>query len=146
MRAQLSYANVMATLAVLIAVAGGSTAIAVSSKAPKNSVTSKSIVNGNVTARDVGTIKNISAQLVVADPTPNDGNYGSGSATATCPAGARAITGGVVSGGVGRVSVTSSAKFGQNGWTGAVSSDQGGTLIGSVNVSCLIRSPGSPQG
>ena len=61
MRAQLSYANVMATLAVVIAVAGGSTAIAVSaSKAPKNSVRTNSIVNRAITAKKLKQVKGVS--------------------------------------------------------------------------------------
>ena len=50
----LTYANVVATLALIVAVAGGSTAIAISAKkAPKNSVTSASIVDGSVTGRRI---------------------------------------------------------------------------------------------
>jgi hypothetical protein len=52
----LSYANVAATLALLIAIAGGTTAIA-GSKAPKNSVASSSIKPLNVTARDLAGIR-----------------------------------------------------------------------------------------
>jgi hypothetical protein len=55
-RRHLSYANVASTLAVLIAIAGGTTAIAASS-APKNSVTSGSIKPHNVTARDLAGIR-----------------------------------------------------------------------------------------
>ena len=40
LRRHLSYANVTATLALVIAIAGGTTAIAGSAKAPKNSVVS----------------------------------------------------------------------------------------------------------
>jgi hypothetical protein len=145
LRRHLTYANVAATLALLLAIAGGTTALAGGSKAPKNSVTSKSIRSGNVTANDLSTIVSRSATLQVTDQTPNDGNYGTGAATATCPTGARVISGSVISGGSGAVAVTSSAAT-SNGWTGTVSSDVGGTLTGSVNVRCLIRRPGSPQG
>ncbi len=51
MRAKLSYANVTATLALIVAVAGGSTAIALS--VGKNSVRASSIKAGNVTAREL---------------------------------------------------------------------------------------------
>ena len=51
-----SYANVAATLALIIAVAGGTTAIA-GSKAAKNSVASSSIKPFNVTARDLAGIR-----------------------------------------------------------------------------------------
>jgi hypothetical protein len=52
----LSYCNVAATLALLIAIAGGTTAIA-GSKAPKNSIASSSIKPFNVTARDLAGIR-----------------------------------------------------------------------------------------
>jgi hypothetical protein len=51
LKARLTYANVVATLALIVAVAGGGTAIALS--VGKNSVTTKSIKPGNVTARDL---------------------------------------------------------------------------------------------
>jgi len=72
MRKQLSYANVMSTLAVVIAVAGGTTAIAAS--LGKNSVTTKSIKSGNVTAPDLAKITRVEA----ADAS-------GGVVTATCP-------------------------------------------------------------
>ena len=53
LRRHLTYANVTATLALVIAVAGGTTAIAMKATAPKNSVTTKSIRPYNVTARDL---------------------------------------------------------------------------------------------
>lgn len=87
MRAQLSYANVMATLAVVIAVAGGSTAIAVSaSKAPKNSVRTNSIVNRAITAKKLKQVKGVSQSRTFTGP-------GTTTATAQCPAGALAIDG-----------------------------------------------------
>ena len=52
MRAKLSYANVVATLALMVAVAGGSTAIAMN--VGKNSVKASSIKAGNVTAPRAG--------------------------------------------------------------------------------------------
>ncbi len=56
LRRHLTYANVAATLALLIAIAGGTTAIA-GSNAPKNSVTSRSIKPFNVTAGDLAGIR-----------------------------------------------------------------------------------------
>ncbi len=70
LRRHVSYANVAATAALIISVAGGATAIAGSSKAPKNSVISRSIKPGNVTAKDLTTIVNRSATGSVTDPTP----------------------------------------------------------------------------
>ncbi len=57
LRSKLSYSNVVATLALLVAISGGATAIAIS--AGKNTVTTKSIKPGNVTARDLGPIRTV---------------------------------------------------------------------------------------
>ena len=58
----LSYANVAATLALIIAVAGGTTAIA-GSKAPKNSVASSSIKPFNVTAANLAGIRVVQVSM-----------------------------------------------------------------------------------
>ena len=55
LRSNLTYANVMSTIAVVFALGGGTAAIAAS--VGKNSVTSKSIKAGNVTARDLTSIR-----------------------------------------------------------------------------------------
>jgi hypothetical protein len=60
LRQKLTYANVAATLALVLAVAGGTTAIA-ASKAPKNSVASSSIKPNNVTATDLAGIRVVQA-------------------------------------------------------------------------------------
>lgn len=57
MRKHMSYANVVATLALIVAVAGGTTAVAVSKKAGKNTVTSKSIKDGSVTGKDLAGVR-----------------------------------------------------------------------------------------
>ena len=80
LRGKLTYANVMSTIAVVIAVAGGTTAIAAS--LGKNSVTSKSIKPGNVTARDLASIR------VVLGPLQG------GASGASCPSGEKLIGGG----------------------------------------------------
>jgi hypothetical protein len=59
-RKHLSYANVAATMALVIALAGGATAIA-GSKAAKNSVVSSSIKPFNVAARDLAGIRLVQA-------------------------------------------------------------------------------------
>lgn len=94
MRKQLSYANVMSTIAVVIAVAGVPTAVAVTVNASKksdinkkgkirpNRVTANKIADGNVGASELGRIEVFNA---TAD---------NGDATATCPAGARLLGGG----------------------------------------------------
>ncbi|MGH2983163.1 MAG: hypothetical protein ACRDK5_02725 [Solirubrobacterales bacterium] len=80
LRRKLSYANVVATLALVIAVAGGTTAIAVS-KAPRNSVASSSIKPYNVTAGDLAGIRMVQA-------------VAKGTATASCARGERLLGGG----------------------------------------------------
>ena len=60
MRAKLTYANVVATLALIIAVAGGSTAVALS--VGKNSVQSSAIRPGNVTARNLANVRVVEVQ------------------------------------------------------------------------------------
>ena len=64
-RERLTYANVVATLALVVAVAGGTTAIAIT--AAKNSVTTKSIKAGNVTARDIAGIVLVRETVPLAD-------------------------------------------------------------------------------
>ena len=59
MRAKLTYANVVATLALIIAVAGGSAAVALS--IGKNSVKASSIKAGNVTARELAGVRVVRA-------------------------------------------------------------------------------------
>jgi hypothetical protein len=93
-RRHLTYANVAATLAIVIAVAGGTTAIATKSTAPKNSVTSKSIRPYNVTSRDLTRMIQVFGKASFNDPEPPDGNFSSNIATATCPPGTRVLTGG----------------------------------------------------
>lgn len=56
----LTYANVVASLALLIAISGGATAVAIT--AGKNSVTTKSIRNDAVTARKLGPVAIKSAE------------------------------------------------------------------------------------
>ena len=78
-KANLTYANVMSTLAVVIAIAGGTTAMAAS--VSKNSVTTKSIKNGSVTAKDLAKISYVYAQ-------------GGSRAAATCPKNSQILSGG----------------------------------------------------
>lgn len=81
MRKHLSYANVMSTVAAMLALAGGSTAVAISAnkKAPKNSVTSASIRNGSVTAKDLAQVKIVSEfGFNMANCGPNEKLLGGG--------------------------------------------------------------------
>jgi hypothetical protein len=94
LRRHLTYANVAATLALIVAVAGGTTAIAMKATAPKNSVTSKSIRPYNVTARDLTRLIEVRGQAVFNDPAPPDDTFSGATAIATCPTGTRVMTGG----------------------------------------------------
>ena len=75
LRRNLSYANVAASLALVIAVAGGTTAIAMKATAPKNSVTTKSIRPYNVTARDLTRLIEVRDQTTFSDPGMPDGTF-----------------------------------------------------------------------
>src|SRR5215207_4287712 len=100
LRRHLTYANVASTLALLIAVAGGTTAIAIN-KAPKNSVASSSIRPFNVTARDLAGIRVVEAASQF-------------SAFAPCAQGERLVGGGgspIPSGGP-----LGASRPGNNGW------------------------------
>jgi hypothetical protein len=94
LRRHLTYANVTATLALIVAVAGGTTAIAMKATAPKNSVTSKSIRPYNVTAHDLTRLIEVRGQATFNDPAPPDGTFSGATATAVCPEGTRIVTGG----------------------------------------------------
>jgi hypothetical protein len=81
-RPRLTYANIVATLALFLAIAGGA---AIAATAKKNSVTTKSIKNGNVTAPDLAGIHVVTSPLGGSNvPT-----------SAACPAGEKLIGGGV---------------------------------------------------
>jgi hypothetical protein len=139
----LSYANVVATLALIAAVAGGTTALAGVAKAPKNSVVTKSIRQGNVTARDLAGLNSFRAATTITDTGSNDGIPTSGTAVARCPKGARAISGGGSAGG-NRVALQTSSPNGNNGWTVAAISDNGSTTQVLAVVYCLPDRPASP--
>ena len=74
-------------LALVVAIAGGTTAIAMKATAPKNSVTTKSIRPYNVTARDLTRLIEVRGQTTFNDPAPPDGTFSGATATAHCPAG-----------------------------------------------------------
>jgi hypothetical protein len=144
-KSRLSYANVTATVALVAAVAGGTTALAGVAKAPKNSVVAKSIKRGNVTAKKLTTTVRVNAQTNITDPSPVDGLYAVGSAIARCPQGARAITGGGTSGG-GRTVLQSSGPNGTgDGWIVGAGTDNPGVTQISATVVCLLSTPGSPN-
>lgn len=82
LKPHLTYANVVATLALVLAVTGGTAAIAISTKLKKNSVTTKAIKNGAVTAPKLAAI-----HVVTSAPSALEHS-------ATCPTGERLIGGG----------------------------------------------------
>jgi hypothetical protein len=122
LRRHLTYANVAATLALLIAIAGGTTAIA-GSNAPKNTVTSSSIKPFNVTARDLAGIR------IVQVP-------GQVNAFASCARGERLLGGGgSVSGPLG------ASRPGNNGWFAQQGSGPGDVPVVAYAM-CLKKKPG----
>jgi hypothetical protein len=125
MRRHLTYANVASTLALLIAIAGGTTAIA-GSNAPKNSVTSSSIKPFNVTARDLAGVRVVQVN-------------GSVSAFAPCSRGERLLGGGgspIPPGGPLGVS-----RPGENGWFVQQGGGPGDALMAAYAL-CVKAKPG----
>jgi hypothetical protein len=95
MRERLTYANVVATLALVVAVAGGSTAIAVS--ASKSSDVNK---KGNIRAGRVSTTKLADGAVTGAKlgPTEIVQTTVTGGGSVACPAGDRLFAGGGMGG------------------------------------------------
>jgi hypothetical protein len=118
LRRHLTYANVVATLALMLVIAGG-TAIAAS----KNTVTSTAIKPYNVTARDLAGTRVVQAT-------------GQFKATASCSGGQRLIGGGGNAGTTG-VGVSSPAS---NGWF--VQQAGGPDTLVSAYALCLKAKPG----
>ena len=124
LRRHLSYANVVATLALVIAIAGGTTAIAVSKgkRADINKkgnirtghVTTPKLADGAVTAPKVAAGNVTAGALAGVDVVQVTGG---GIATATCPNGERLMTGGAIPETGGQTLATSSPSEGGNGWT-----------------------------
>lgn len=123
----LSYSNVVATLALIVAISGGATAIALT--VGKNTVTTKSIKPGNVTARDLGPIETVIKQQSLP--------AGAGVVRVFCPPKSRALSGG----GVGAAELESSYPV-PGGWEVGFS---GGTGLVSAYVVCLSDKTGKPQ-
>jgi hypothetical protein len=140
-RRHLSYANVAATLALVMAVAGG-TAIAMKATAPKNSVVSKSIRPYNVTAGDLTRLITVRAQTTFSDPGPVDGTFASASATAQCPPGTRVLSGG------GAVDSNLAALVGSNpiseGWVVSAKADGTNQATITAIARCLSKRAEKP--
>jgi hypothetical protein len=124
-RRHLSYANVASTTALLVAIAGGTTAIA-GSNAPKNSVTSSSIKAHHVTARDLAGIRVVEV----------DQQF---SAFASCRRGERLLGGGGSSIPSGFPDLAVS-RPGQNGWF--VQQGDGPDTLMAAFALCLKAKPG----
>jgi hypothetical protein len=122
-RRHLSYANVTATLALLLAIAGGTTAIA-GSKAPKNSVVSSSIRPFNVTAGDLAGARFVQADAQFA-------------AFAPCRSGERLLGGG---GSAPAGDSLGASRPGGNGWY-AQQGDGPETHVSAYAI-CLKSKPG----
>lgn len=136
LRAHLTYANVAATLALVLAVAGGTAAVAGVKIAPKNSVTTKSIRKGNVTATDLTNLVRVSSTASISPSSAN-------TATAECPAGMRAIsgTGGVESGGtLLSMGLTGNAR----GWFTSGTNGGGSPVRIDATAWCINNRPGNP--
>jgi len=123
LRAHLTYANVMSTLAVILAIAGGSTAIAVTVSAGKKSDVNKKgkIRGGHVTTPKLANAAVSAAKLggidVVQATAPAD-------AKASCPPTERLLAGGgdIPSGGMGALQI--SRPYG-NGWEAVINAGSG---------------------
>ena len=127
-RSKLSYANVVATLALLVAISGGATAIAIS--AGKNTVTTKSIKPGNVTAQDLAPIKTVVEQMTLTGGPPIIRLF--------CPPKSRPLSGG----GVGGAGVQASYPT-PGGWQVNFEGSAGQSAVG--YVLCLTGGPGKPR-
>jgi hypothetical protein len=129
-RRRLSYANVVATLALVVAVGGIPAAVAVTKSSSKSDVNKK----GNIRAGRV-----TAAKLAGIDVVQVTG--AGGTAVATCPGGERLLAGGAQlgEGGAAGRDLTVSAPEG-NGWRAS-----GGAGTASMNAFalCLRATPGS---
>jgi hypothetical protein len=122
-RRHVSYANVMSTLAVFLAIAGGSTAIAISVSASKKSDVNK---KGNIRAGRVTTAKLANGAVTAAKLAGADLIQATAlnSSTATCPPGEQLLGGGGdVPSGAGAALQTSRPTG--NGWQAVVSAGVG---------------------
>ena len=123
LKPKLTYANVVATLALIVAVSGGATAVAIS--VSKNSVTTKSIRKGAVTAPKLG---KVTTRLATATGT---------TAVARCLKGEQLLGGGGTTSGPGPAALTGSAPSG-NGWR-AFADITGPSTINTAYAICLRK-------
>jgi hypothetical protein len=143
LRRHLSYANVAATLALVIAVAGGTTAIAVSKGSKKNNDVN---TKGNIRARHVTAAKLangsvIASKLAGIDVVQRDFSTSGPGHDADCPFGERLLSGGVDihSPSPSGAAITSSHPVG-NSWEGNVTIATGDYTVYAL---CLRAASGS---
>lgn len=145
-RRHLTYANVVATLALIVAVAGGSTAIAISAKVKKNSVGSKQIKNGSIRAEDLAggavasdklapgsvTASKLTGTTVVSATSPTGGGV-----SVDCPAGTKLLSVGGETNGQGINSLLLKPNGGESAGVGTTSGP-----ATRADVLCLKSTPG----
>jgi hypothetical protein len=140
LRERLTYANVVATLALVIAIGGG-TAFALKGKGV---VTSYNIRNGHVTGVDLSTTRTVSKPFTVPDAA-FDNNWSGGATTVFCPRGFRLIAGGGAAPPALRSAIVLSQPNVQGGWTLTVKQDSGQTLEARAVALCIKKKPGKPR-
>lgn len=130
-RTKLTYANVVATLALIVAVAGGSTAIAISSKQKisgklikPGTITTKQLKDGSITGPKLARID----RVWVVGSSPNN------STKATCPQGSVLLGGGVAGSALNSVDQTAPSL--DESWSG---SSNGAFQVAAM---CLRAGPG----
>lgn len=140
-RFELSYANVAATVALLLALGGGTTAIALRGN---NTVGTKDIRPGNVTGRDLSQIRVVRKVFTLAPPSMS--GISSDFFILKCPRGTRVVGGGgnISASAPGRGWMTRTDVNG-NGWQITASlADTTEPASVAVTALCLKRKPGRP--
>jgi hypothetical protein len=145
LRRNFSYANVTATIALIAAVGGGTTAIALQGR---NSVRTDDIKPGHVTGNDLSQIRVVRRLGTVIDASDQNGEVWSGNfVIAKCPKGTRLISGGGridPVGASGKGAITRSEPKG-NGWQVTGNQDTGQPATIRASALCLKRRVGPPR-
>ena len=136
-RRHLTYANVAATLALVIAIGGGS-AMALGGK---NSIRSSDIKNGQVTARDLTQIHSVTVSGTLSDPSA-DGSWTTLSLDATCRKGEKVIGGGTTNTSTSAPAATIESRPIGNGWHATLGTDSGQSTPVAATALCLSAKPG----
>jgi hypothetical protein len=140
-RKHLTYANIAATLALVLAIGGGTTAIALQGR---NTVGTDDIKPGHVTGRDLSKIRVVRRVFTLNDAAM-DGDISGGFFILKCPKGTRIVGGGgnIAPSGSGFGWITRTDANG-NGWQITASQDTGQPATVAVTALCLKRRPGRP--